>query len=205
LIVLLLQSCAGYKRVGLDNIFKKNDIKSVVIHQTENDSSYYNVSHYFSQSIIKELAGLKGMIIKNSLDGNEGESVLSTRLISNYDKSKAVTVEAMKFIDKSTGYESSIGSRKGFYINYQLGYLLELEVVLIKNPKRSENTSLSDSKVIFKKVFPLSFKLNNVSQAGSGPDGLGAVNFVMNESLKEKAFELASNKLAIEVRRHFED
>lgn len=207
LIVLLLQSCAGYKPIGTTNIFNKNQIDSVVIHQTENDSSFFNVSHYFSKSVAKELAHLKGVTFKNSLDGSRNEGILVTRLISDFDRNKSISVEAMKFIDKSTGYESSIGNREGFYINYQLGYLVQLEVILIKNPRRPqvEGDLGLNSEIIFKKVFPVNFKMNNVSNAGGGADGAGAVNFVMNESIKEKAFELASVSVATEIRRHFEN
>ncbi len=205
LIVLLFHSCAGYKPVGVNSIFKKNSINSVVIYQTENDSSYYNVAHYFSSSIIKGLAEVTDLTIKNELDGSINESVLSTRLISSLDPSDAVTTEAMKFIDKSTGYESSIGARDGFYINYQLGYALALEVVLIKNPKRGADIKKVAPKVLFKRIFPVSFKLNNVAFTGGGADSQGATNFVMNESLREKAFEIAALEVADKVRRSFEN
>ena len=167
-VLLLLHSCAGYRPIGLTNILSKNNISSIVVNQTSNDSSFYNVSHYFSQSIIRELSHLKGVVFKNLLSGAPNEGVLVTRLISDFDKSKSISVDAMKFIDKSTGYESSIGDRKGFYINYQLGYSLQLEVVLIKNPKRVDSGSDLMPEVIFKKIFPIQFKTNNISNSVVG-------------------------------------
>ena len=90
----------------------------------------------------------------------------------------------MKFIDKSTGYDSSIGDRKGFYINYQLGYILQLEVVLIKILSALISNRISCLRLSLK-VFPIRFKMNNISNPGGGR--LGWRNkFVMNESVKEK-------------------
>ena len=118
------------------------------------------IPHFIMLAIIflNQLSGVEspeGVVFKNLLSGAPNEGVFVTRLISDFDKSKSISVDAMKFIDKSTGYESSIGDRKGFYINYQLGYSLQLEVVLIKNPKRVDSGSDLMPEVIFKKIFPI--------------------------------------------------
>ena len=112
------------------------------------------------------------------------------RLVSNKSKKDIITPEALRFISAETGYADSIGTREGFYLNFQVKYSLALEVLIIKNPLvDGKNVSGEKPRIIFQKQFPIEFSFLNNLSSGSGVDGPGAVNYVMNRSLEKVAFE----------------
>jgi hypothetical protein len=83
-------------------------------------------------------------------------------------------------------------------------YKLNLNVTVIKDPKGSLRETGEKAKVIFKKVYPVTFQMNNSLQPISTTNRLGISNYVMNKSVEEKAFELAAKDVAASLRRDLE-
>lgn len=204
IIILLLQSCAGYKLVGETNLFKVHGVSAVVVDQAKNNSSFSGITRYFANSITTELSSLPGFHIQNKLGKKTGEAVVVAELTSEPNPSRSKEVEAVKFIDKSTGYGTSIGNRAGFYVNSQIRYRLSLDITIIKNPKGSQKDLSQKAEIIFKKSYPVTFQMNNSLLPNTGQGSLGLTNFVMNKSIEEKAFELAAQDVAILLRRDLE-
>ena len=202
-LILLMNSCAGYKFKSSESIFSINEVNRLVIPFFKNSTPIHGLSRHFVDSTFFELSKMRDLEIDSVLRGDPDEAVLIGRITSGSRKKDIISSTARKFIGQGTGYTSSIGDRPSFYVNSQNTYNLNFEVLIIKNPiiESKANELTAKPKIIFQRSFPVRFNFSNSLQTGNDVDGRTVVNYTMNKSLEKLAFKKVSKDIAFQLRR----
>jgi hypothetical protein len=182
-LILTLTGCAGYRVVKRGNPFEEDNIRSVAIPMFINKSSYPGLSGPFTREITSLLSTYPELTISTS-SNTKADALLIGIIEGPKRYADAFQTTATKFT--AGELEESIGERSQFYLPTASTFIVNLRVILIKDPSTEERKLLTSEigkklsgnpKIIFQNTFTYTPNFNRESKDTVNSDSGGIVNY----------------------------
>ncbi len=202
LVVVLLQSCAGYHFNTNNNPLIGYDIKSIAVPMFINRTNIVDLAAPVTKEVIMALNDYSGLRVYNGND-DKADAILIGVLESKDYYSDVMRTTQRLFTDDTV--QSSVGARTPFYYPVQTTYDFQMKVYLIKRPTKDElslvTTNVSEflkysPKVVLMDVIELTNNFYRVVAETSQPTSPGKTNFVKNKGIMEKSIADTAQKAA---------
>lgn len=206
ILSLFLSSCAGYQYEYQDNPFASYDVKSVSIPAFLNKSLIPNISAKMTSSISEVISQNTTLKIYSG-NHDDSDATLIGIITSSTRRNDFFKTTKTTLIDK--GAAASIGSRREFYLPSETTFDINLYLILIKKPTKSDFALIKKDflpylnqhpKVIFTKSIDLTHTYSRVLNSNVGPDDGGVVNATKNREILNKSVESMASSAATNFR-----
>ena len=204
LSVSALASCAGYRIIKTDNPLKSEQIHSITIPMFINKSSLPQLSGIFTRAFFDVFHQFPKLKVYS------GENSTADAVLLGIIKSpkKHQEVFARKSVI-SAGATNSLGGRPPFFVPASTSYVVEVQLVLIKNPSFQDweliNTRLGDklprnSKIVFNHSFKREAVFNRSVREVTDEDSAGIINSTMTAHFFQKSLQQTAKNVAIDFK-----
>ncbi len=199
---ILLSACSGYQFVENDNPLAIHGIRSLSIPMFINKSPLPEVGALVTKEITLLLSSYPGLKI-NSGESLGSDAILVGVIGGQQSLSELVQTTERKFT--SGDLKTSLGTRKEFYVPTGSSLVLDVQFILIKNPRREDLELMKSElapvivahpRVVLNQSLNLNASFTRVVGATTDIDSPGLVNLTKNKAILDRALEEGSKSLA---------
>ncbi len=199
-------SCAGYRVRKRVNPWQQYGIKHVTVPLFVNDTMFPGLNSVVTAKIIEELGGYLYLQVSAG-ENNQADALLLGILTGPNKMHDALKTTEQQYLNDE--YSASLGERRGIYVPRKQTYVVNLQLILIKNPTTFEKELARSnlrkylqrsSKIIFNRSLVVNQQVIRKIWTRESSDDGGVVNYTQNEGVLRRSYKSVADNLTKQFR-----
>lgn len=182
-------SCQGYRFIKSENPLLIHKIKSISVPMFVNLSIIPQVAGPFTQEIVKVLNQYSGLRVYPG-ESDSVDAVCIGIISSKEHRSQVYRPSGQIYIDQELA--ESIGTRHPYNLPINNDFDLDVRIMIIKNPNKSDISAIQSSAMIIDKLDKLNFTPEFINAINANPKTLVDYSFSLKGSFNRQIADTLS-------------